>query len=230
VPAALPRLHGPAGPHRGRYNPPVLPGTYVIPAAIILIVGGTLACFAGYRLFRYVLGIYGFILGALVATSVLPPNDTPTLLVTALVGGVIGAGILVVAYFVGIALAGAALAAVLVHVGFSQFGSEPHALVVIAACVVGALAALGAQRVVIIVITAFGGAWTLLVGVVELVGGVSKRPTAKAEDWLVYPFNPAPDQRWMVLVWIIVGAVGLAAQLGWTVRSRRQKRAKPAEA
>ena len=224
-----PHTRGPASPHRGRYNFPVLPGTYVIPAAMVFIAGGTLACFAGYRMFRYVLGIYGFILGALVATSILPPNDTPSLLVTALVGGVVGAGVLVVAYFAGIALAGAALAAVLVHVGFSQFGREPHALVVIAACVVGALVALGAQRLVIIVATAFGGAWTLLVGVVELVGGVSKRPSAKAEDWLVYPFNPAPDQRWMVLVWVIVGAVGLAAQLGWTVRSGKKKRAKAAE-
>jgi hypothetical protein len=28
-----------------------------------------LACFAGYRLFRIVLGIYGFILGAMIASS-----------------------------------------------------------------------------------------------------------------------------------------------------------------
>ena len=40
----------------------VLPATYQLPAAGILVLGGLLACFAGYRLFRVVLGVYGFII------------------------------------------------------------------------------------------------------------------------------------------------------------------------
>ena len=38
----------------------MLPATFQTPAAIILVLGGLLACFAGYRLFRIVLAIYGF--------------------------------------------------------------------------------------------------------------------------------------------------------------------------
>ena len=34
----------------------MLPATYQIPAAIVLLFGGTVACFFGYRLFRIVLG------------------------------------------------------------------------------------------------------------------------------------------------------------------------------
>ena len=34
----------------------MLPPAYELPAAILLILGGALACFAGYRLFTIVLG------------------------------------------------------------------------------------------------------------------------------------------------------------------------------
>ena len=41
----------------------MLPASYQLPAAIVLLVGGIVACFFGYRLFRIVLAIFGFILG-----------------------------------------------------------------------------------------------------------------------------------------------------------------------
>ena len=47
----------------------MLPQAYGLPVAILLVLGGTLACFTGYRLLRTVLGIYGFILGAMLASS-----------------------------------------------------------------------------------------------------------------------------------------------------------------
>ncbi len=47
----------------------MLPASFQVPAAVVLILGGLLSCFAGYRVFRVVLGIYGFILGALLASS-----------------------------------------------------------------------------------------------------------------------------------------------------------------
>ena len=34
----------------------MLPPSYELPAAILLVLGGALSCFAGYRLFRIVLG------------------------------------------------------------------------------------------------------------------------------------------------------------------------------
>src|ERR1700730_6747247 len=52
------------------YNCRMLPAAYTTPAAVVLVVGGLLSCFAGYRLFRVVLGLYGFILGAAITTSI----------------------------------------------------------------------------------------------------------------------------------------------------------------
>src|SRR6187399_3286867 len=87
----------------------MLPVTFQVPAAVILLAGGLVACFAGYRMFRLVLGIYGFILGALLATSVAGASSTGTLVITAIVGGAIGAVILNLAYFLGVVLLGAAI-------------------------------------------------------------------------------------------------------------------------
>ena len=89
----------------------MLPHAYGLPASIVLIVGGAIACFAGYRLFRVVLGIYGFILGAMIASSVMGSSNTMGMLVGAVVGGIVGAVILTMAYFVGIGLVGAGLGA-----------------------------------------------------------------------------------------------------------------------
>ena len=89
----------------------MLPVSYQLPAAIVLLVGGTVACFFGYRLFRIVLAIFGFILGALAASSLFGASDTGPMLIAAIVGGLLGAAVLMAAYFVGVAMVGAGLGA-----------------------------------------------------------------------------------------------------------------------
>ena len=49
----------------------MLPHSYQLPVAALIVLGGAVSCFAGYRLFRIVLGIYGFVLGAMLASSVM---------------------------------------------------------------------------------------------------------------------------------------------------------------
>src|SRR5690348_17952966 len=94
----------------------MLPAAYTTPAAIVLTLGGLLACFAGYRLFRLVLGINGFIFGALVTTSMMAATSTWTLVVAAVVGGIIGAVLMIVAYYFGVGLIGAGLCAAALNV------------------------------------------------------------------------------------------------------------------
>src|SRR5262245_4894593 len=143
----------------------MLPHSYELPAALLLIAGGAVACFAGYRLFRVVLAIYGFILGAGFASSIVGSTNTVGMVAAALVGGLVGSLVLVFAYFVGIALVGAGLGAFVAHLLWTQAGSpEPPALAVIAFAILGAAGAMLLQRYVIIIGTAFGGAWTLIVG------------------------------------------------------------------
>ena len=195
----------------------MLPASYQIPAAIVLLIGGVVACFFGYRLFRIVLALFGFIIGALAASSVFGVSDTGPMLVAALVGGLLGAALLIGAYFVGVALVGAGLGALVANLVFSASGSEPHFAVVLLFTIAGAIASMYLQRYFIIVGTGFGGAWTLIVGAMALIGNEAAMAAAAAGDvWVAYPMDPAPGERWVPIVWVILGLAGTAVQLGWT--------------
>jgi hypothetical protein len=200
----------------------MLPHAYELPAAILLILGGALSCFAGYRLFRVVLAIYGFILGAMIASSTMGVSNTIGMIAAALVGGLIGALILVFAYFIGIALVGAGLGALVAHVAWGQFGTgDPSPILVIVLAVLGAIGAMLLQRYVIIVATAFGGAWTIILGGLAATGDRNVARAASGGDvWILYPMTPAPGQRWVPIAWIGLGLIGTAVQLGVTARRR----------
>ena len=195
----------------------MLPATYQLPAAIVLLIGGIVACFFGYRLFRIVLAFAGFAVGALLASSVVAASDTWAMLIAAGVGGLIGAGVLLAAYFVGVALTGAALGAVAANLMFAATGQDPHYMVLILLTLLGAAGAMYLQRYFIIVGTAFGGAWTVIVGAMALLGNPTAMSAAAAGNvWVAYPLNPAPGQRWVPVAWIVLGLIGATVQLGWT--------------
>jgi hypothetical protein len=200
----------------------MLPHSYELPAAILLVLGGALSCFAGYRLFKVVLGIYGFILGALLASSTMGVTNTTGMIVAALVGGIAGALLLMFAYFIGIALVGAGLGALVAHVGWGYVGTgDPPAVAVIVLSILGSIGAMLLQRYVIIVATAFGGAWTVIVGALALAGDRGAARAASTGDvWILYPMTPAPGQRWVPIAWVALGLIGTAVQLGLTGRKR----------
>lgn len=206
----------------------MLPVTLQIPAAVVLLAGGLVSCFAGYRLFRIVLSIYGFILGALVATSIAGAGSTGTLLLWAVVGGAIGALILNLAYFLGVVLVGASIGAMLATVIFGRGGGDPHTVVIVLFAIAGAAAASMLQRYVIVAGTAFGGAWTALVGAMALVGDKAAAKAASANDvWVVYPLDPAPGRKWLPIAWLVLGVAGLVVQLragGPAPRVKRKKK------
>lgn len=216
----------------------MLPAVYQLPAAALLIIGGVVACFFGYRSFKAVLGIFGFILGALAASSVFGVGDTVWMVIAAIVGGIAGSLLLLAAYFVGVALIGAGLGALVANIIWTRIEGDPHPFVVILFCVAGALLATWLQRYVIIVGTAFGGAWTILVGALAVLGDRRSLDAAAAGDvWVAYPMNPAPGARWVPWAWLILSVSGVLVQwfvtagAGGTVsrpRLKRRKRGLPA--
>lgn len=200
----------------------MLPASFQAPAAVILLAGGLISCFAGYRVFRVVLGIYGFIIGALFASGIVGPENTLWMIVAAIGGGIVGALILIAAYFVGVALLGAGIGALVASLIWAALGREPGAIVVILFAVAGALGALALQRYVIIGATAFGGAWTIIVGALALSGTtVAVDASARNNVWLAYPMNPAPGNYWVLLVWLALGVTGVVVQLAVTAKGRK---------
>jgi hypothetical protein len=195
----------------------MLPASYQVPAAALLLAGGVIACFFGYRLFRLVLAIFGFIVGALFASSLVGASHAAPMLVAALIGGVCGALLLLAAYFAGVALVGAGLGALVANVVFARGQHDPGLLVLILCSIAGAVAAMYLQRYFIIVGTAFGGSWTMIVGAMALIGDTrAMRAAASGNGWVAYPLDPAPGQHWVPVVWIVLGVIGTVVQLGWT--------------
>jgi len=195
----------------------MLPVSYQLPAAVVLLVGGTVACFFGYRLFRIVLAIFGFILGALAASSLFGSSDTGLMLIAAIVGGLLGAAVLMAAYFVGVAVVGAGLGAAIANIGFSAADRDPGVFVVVLLAIAGAVGAVYLQRYFIIVGTAFGGAWTMLVGAMALIGDPGALSAAAVGDvWVVYPLTPAPGREWVPIAWLVLSLVGVGVQMGFT--------------
>jgi hypothetical protein len=199
----------------------MLPQSYELPAALVLMLAGALACFTGYRLFRVVLAIFGFILGAMLASSLMGISNTAGMLIAAFVGGLAGAAILLFAYFVGIALVGAGLGALIAHFGWTFIGSgDPPVLAVIVLAILGAIGAMFVQRHVIIATTAFVGAWTLIVGILAAVGDRGALAAKSAGNvWILYP-TTAPGYGWMLFAWIGLGLAGTIVQLAFTGTKR----------
>jgi hypothetical protein len=197
----------------------MLPQSYGPPAAIALVLGGAVACFAGYRLFRIVLAIYGFIFGAYLASSTMASSNAVGMVGAALVGGLIGSIVFFFAYFLGIALVGAGLGALIAHVAWTRLSAaEPPVLIVLLFAIVGTAAAMILQRYVIIVSTAFSGAWTIILGGLALVDRGAAR--AVSDVWILYPFTPASGATWVPIAWIVLGLIGTTMQLGVTGTKR----------
>jgi hypothetical protein len=197
----------------------MLPGSFQMPAALILLVGGLCSCFAGYRIFRWVLAFFGFVFGALFVGAAMGSDQTLWMIAAWLIGGLIGAVILFAAYFVGVALIGAGIGAGAAMVLWAAVGREPGIWPVIILAVIGAVGALAVQRHVIIVATAFAGAQTAVVGAAELIGGRNlEAPTRQMVH--VYPLDPLPNTRLDLIAFIVLGLLGLVIQLRTTTKKK----------
>ncbi len=214
----------------------MLPAAYQTPAAIFLLAGGALAWAAGYRLFKLVLAVYGCLLGAAMASTAVGSAHPWWMIGAAVVGGLAGAVILVAAYFVGVALVGAGLAVLALHLAWRGFAllspllgrgapaDAPHALLVVGSALVGAFAALALQRYVIVVATAFAGAWTAVVGYLALKSGA---PVGSSEVWLAYPPSLGARPGWIVGAWLALALAGVVIQFRVTAPGggpRRRRR------
>lgn len=147
---------------------------YSVPVGVVAVLLGLANCFFGYRIFKFMLGVVGFLLGAaagVVLGSYLGDGGELAMLIGGLVGGLIGAGLLVALYFLGVFLFGAAVGALLVGVLGTAMNIEmPTAATIVGAIILGIIAVV-LQKVVIILSTALSGAWTTVVGVYALMEG-----------------------------------------------------------
>jgi hypothetical protein len=172
-----------------------------------------------------VLALNGFFFGWVVGSSIPDPGSSTFIhLMAGLAGGVVGSVLMVFAYFVGVGLIGAGLAALLLNAGWRVIGGEPPTLVLVIVCVVGAVLALNVQRYVVVFGTALIGAWTALVGGTALMGHDAALKAASAPNvWVVYPMNLLPGGWWVTLAWFVLALIGVVVQLSTTSRTGKRK-------
>ena len=202
----------------------MIPASYTTLAAVIFLVGGLLTCFAGFRLFRMVLALYGFFAGAMIGSHMTDPGNTWAVAMYGLVGGLAGAALMVVAYFVGVGLIGAGLAALVLNMVWKLMGGEPPTLLLVIVCVVGAVLALNVVRYVVIFGSAIAGSWTALIGGLALMGNPTALKAASAPGiWVVYPVDVVPHQWGVLSLWFLLVIAGVLVQLSTTTKSGGRK-------
>ena len=180
------------------------------PVAIILLGGGLVAGFAGYPLLRPLLALYGFIGGVIVTPTFVDQLDGWWFIAATLAGGLAGAAIALAVYLATVALLGAGVAAFIVHLAVE---GEPDVWLVVAASVLGALAALIVRRYVVIIATAFVGGWTTLVGALALSRDEAAMAATGGDVSGLFPMVPLTGHEAFAAGWLVLGLLGTVVQL-----------------
>lgn len=181
---------------------------YYIIAAVAV---GLIECFFGYRILRFLLGVLGFIAGAVIFGSLgyeLAAGSEIISIIAGIAGGIAGAFVMYKLYIVGVFAIGAALGFMTAAYVFGIMNADPVMIVLIAAAVLGGVLAAVLQKPMIILATAFGGAYAAVTGVAYLL--------LKNFD----PLDPGflntlgEDQLYrMAIIWFGLGVFGLVVQL-----------------
>ncbi|HLH55244.1 MAG TPA: DUF4203 domain-containing protein [Verrucomicrobiae bacterium] len=182
-------------------------------SALAVCVVGVLVCFWGYRLLKVTLGLLGFIAGAYAGWQLgitqLHANDVMAL-VCAVVGGLIGMALYVWFYFLGVFLLGATAGAIVTAAWVNSTGHQAQPLVALVVAIAFGLIALVAQRFMIIIATAFSGAYLMAAGVWPFIA----HGQSPSRVWLdPAHVTPAGTLGYAALaLWLVVGIAGASFQ------------------
>jgi len=193
----------------------------VIPSLVgICTAVGLVNCLYGYRLFKLMLAVGGLLGGGLLAGGLMyawTEGSTAAALGAGLLGGGIGAALLVLLYYLGLFVFGAGLGVLLAAGAFSTAGMLAPVFALVAAGVIGGVAALLLQRLVIVLATAFGGAAGVVAGTLfflqpALLQRMLRRPEALDTEHLLW-----------LAAWGALGIAGVVMQLAVTARKKPEE-------
>ena len=180
---------------------------YVFLGLSILV--GALQCFFGYRLFQFILGLIGFLLGSALTIAIGSTFSQEVILVLllGLVGGVIGAALMTALYYIGVFLIGSLLGGILgiALYAVAEINPDPAALLILA--VISGVIALIFQKFMIIVSTGFGGAWIVVTGIAYFIAQTvylsNLEQTFRSGGSILYT---------ILLCWLALGFMGVIVQ------------------
>ncbi len=180
---------------------------YIMAGAAI----GLIECFFGYRILRFLLGVLGFIAGAVIFGSMgyeLSGGSELISIAAGIAGGLAGAFITYTLYIVGVFAIGAALGFMTASYVFGIMNTDPITIVLIASAALGGILAAVLQKPMLILATAFGGSYAAVASISYLI--------LRNFD----PLDPeflntlGEDQLYrMAIIWFGLGVFGFVVQL-----------------
>ncbi len=180
-------------------------------AGLIFSVIGIAILFFGYRFFKAALGVMGFAAGfVLVVTlgSDLTDLGRTEILIAGLIGGVVCTFLFILAYYAGIFIMGALLGYVL-GTSVSPYIHVDPVIIIAVAVVLGGMITFAVQKVVIICISSFFGAWIFLLGIGLLLSQVRTESIISEPGKVLLLYQ---EFTWMMLVWLIISMIGIYSQ------------------
>jgi hypothetical protein len=133
-------------------------------AGIVLFLVGILNCFFGYKFFKVILGVAGFVIGGYICGRIAyAVNPTESFAIASgVIGGLIIAVTVFIFYYAGIFLAGALLGLTIAMSLKLDFDNITNLAILIILVISGGVLALIFQKFMIIISTAFSGAFLLV--------------------------------------------------------------------
>jgi hypothetical protein len=183
-------------------------------AAAVSVLAGVLICYWGYRIFKVMLGIAGFIAGMwlfyLIGMQFTGHVGALTVILM-IFGGLLGASLSVAFYYIGVFLIGALGGWNLGLLIAGATGTVFLLVIPIVLAVIGGILAIFFQRLIVTVSTAFLGAWGVVAGGFYLLGSgmapvdLFRSPSLMIES--LRRMNPL-----FVLVWLVLAVTGIVYQ------------------
>ncbi|MBZ0300871.1 MAG: TMEM198/TM7SF3 family protein, partial [Anaerolineae bacterium] len=177
---------------------------------MLLILFGVANCFYGYTYFRVLLAIWGFVLGGALGLSAASQASPVVILAAGGIGAVLGALLIYFVFRAGVFIVGAALGYALAIVLLTRLGIQGNIPVLaVGGALVAGLLALMLNRAFIVLLTAIGGASSIVIGAVIILDGervaqvLSERQVSAA----------LMDMPLLVgLLWLLVALLGILSQ------------------
>ena len=174
---------------------------------VLLLVAGFVICFFGYRLLRFTLGLAGFAVGLALGLAVAGLVHGASQVFTIVIGivcGILGAVIATLLYKVGVFLLGAGAGVLVASIILTGIGWHYPMLVRVIAAVAGGILTLMVERPLVSILSAFAGAWGIVLGAFQLLGWYHVTAVAK---------SPPANYGLMIVSWLVVGIIGAGGQL-----------------
>ncbi|MFQ5738866.1 MAG: DUF4203 domain-containing protein [Acidobacteriota bacterium] len=189
--------------------------------ALVLVLWGLMSCFLGYRIFKFVLALTGFLIGGLLGAGIaweLTGGATTWVVAAGAVGGVVLSLLAFPLYSVGFFFFGALAALLLAWGAFLATGATPPLYLPWVAALVGGIVAVLAKKLMLILSTSFAGAWMSVTGAAQLLG-LNSNALDLSKGLRDIP-EPGSTVTVLLLSWIVLGFIGLFVQ--YSGKSRKK--------